>query len=142
MNYGKINIVAGSVGILLASIGGMMLGLTYNDLFKDGSYMIDLSRAFLKAAHTHGQPLAMYNLIFALLINQVVLSDRSKKIATYAAALSMVMPVGMMLRGLTGGAWTFSPVAMIGVLGFVVSAGFLLAGGIGLNKNRAYQGDE
>ncbi len=83
MNYGKINIVAGSVGILLASIGGMMLGLTYNDLFKDGSYMIDLSRAFLKAAHTHGQPLAMYNLIFALLINQSHKQRREVSKATH-----------------------------------------------------------
>ena len=136
INYGKINIVAGSAGILLASIGGMMLGLTYNDFFKDGSYMIDLSRALLKAAHTHGQPLAMYNLIFALLINQVVLTDRSRKIASWAAVLSLVMPVGMVLRGLTDGAMTFAPVAMIGVLGFFVSAGFLLAGCTGMNENR------
>lgn len=136
MTYGKINIIAGSAGILLASIGGMMLGLTYNDLFKDGSYMIDLSRAFFKAAHTHGQPLAMYNLIFALLINHVVLSDRSKRIASWAAALSIVMPVGMVFRGLTDGAMTFAPVVMIGVVGFVVSAGFLLVGCSDLNENK------
>ena len=45
----------------------------------------------------------MYNLIFALLINKVVLSDRSRKIASWAAALSMVKPICIMLSGLTGG---------------------------------------
>ncbi len=96
--------------------------------------MIDLSRAFLKAGHTHGQPIAMYNLIFALLIGKVALSDRSRKIASWLAALSMIFPIGMLLRGLTGGAMTFAPVAMFGVICFVASAGFLLAGSRGWSE--------
>ncbi len=73
----------------------------------------------------------MYNLIFALLIGKVALSDRSRKIASWTAALSMLFPVGMLFRGLTDGAMTFSPVAMFGGLCLIVSAGFLLAGSRG-----------
>ncbi len=128
MKFGKLNLIVGAVGIVLASIGGIALGMTYNDLYKEGYYMIELSRSLLKAGHTHGQPLAFYNLIFALLIGKVSLSDRSRKIASWSAALAMIMPIGLILRGLTGGAMTFAPVAIFGGLSFVLSAGFLLAG--------------
>jgi len=134
MKYGKINFVVGALGILLASLGGMMLGATYNDLFKEGYYMIDLSRALFKAAHTHGQPFAMYNLIFALLIGKVSLSTRSRKFASWSAALSMLLPIGMVLRGLTGGAMTFAPIAILGGFSLIVSAGFLLAGSRGWSE--------
>ncbi len=128
MKFGRINLIVGAVGIILASAGGAVLGATYNDLYKEGYYMIDLTRALLKAGHSHGQPLAMYNLIFALLIGKVMLSDRSRKVASWAAALSMIMPIGLVLRGLTGGAMTFAPVALFGALCFIVSAIFLVAG--------------
>ncbi len=128
MKLGRINLIVGAVGIILASVGGAVLGATYNDLYKEGYYMIDLTRALLKAGHSHGQPLAMYNLIFALLIGKVMLSDRSRKVASWAAALSMIMPIGLVLRGLTGGAMTFAPVALFGALCFIVSAIFLVAG--------------
>ena len=111
-----------------------MLGTTFNDLYKEGFYQIELARSFLKAGHTHGQPFAMYNLIFALLIGKVMLSDRSRKIASWSPALSMLIPVGMLLRGLTGGAMTFSPVAMLGGICLRVSAGFLVAGSRGLGE--------
>ena len=131
MTFGRLNLVVGAIGILLASLGGIMLGATYDSLFKDGHYAIDISRAYLKAGHTHGQPFAMYNLIFATLIGKVSLSDRSRKVASWSAALSMLLPIGMVLRGLTGGSMAFSPVAMIGGVGLVVSTGFLLAGSRG-----------
>ena len=128
MQPGRINLIVGAVGIVLASVGGLALGATYNALYEEGFYMIDLTRSLLKAGHTHGQPLAMYNLIFALLIGRVALSERSRKIASWLAAMSMIMPIGLLLRGLTDGAMTFAPVALLGGLCFAVSAGFLLAG--------------
>ncbi len=131
MKTGKLNLIVGAVGLLVASLGGMALGMTFNDLFKEGHYQIELVRSFLKAGHTHGQPFAMYNLIFAILIGKVALSDRSKKIASWAAALAMLFPVGMVLRGVTDGAFTFSPVAMFGGVCLMVSAGFLVAGSRG-----------
>ncbi len=36
MKFGKINLVVGAMGILLASIGGMVLGATYSGFFKEG----------------------------------------------------------------------------------------------------------
>ncbi len=135
MQQGRINLIVGALGILLASIGGFLLGATYNDLFKEGFYAIDMVRALLKAGHTHGQPLAMYNLIFAILIGRIALSERSRKIASWSAALSMLLPIGLVLRGLTGGALYFAPIVIFGGLCLMVSAGFLLAGSRGfINK--------
>jgi hypothetical protein len=128
MKYGKLNLAIGSIGIIMASLGGIVLGLTYNHLFDSGSYAIDLTRALLKAAHTHGQPIAMYNLIFAMLIDRVALANISKRRASLAAAISMLLPVGMVLRGLTHGSMLFSPVAMVGVFALIISAGYLLSG--------------
>ena len=132
MKYGKLNVAVGAIGIVVASLGGIVLGMTYNPLFESGSYVIDLTRALFKAAHTHGQPIAMYNLIFAMLIDRVGLSNNSKRRASLAAALSMLLPLGMVLRGLTDGTMLFSPVAMTGVFALMISAGYLIAGSRGL----------
>ncbi len=73
----------------------------------------------------------MYNLIFALLIGRTALSEGKRKLASWAAAASMIMPIGLVLRGLDGGALTFAPVVMVGAFGFIVSAGMLIAGSKG-----------
>lgn len=136
MEHGKLNLVVGALGILLASVGGMVLGMFYPDRFADGSYAIDHAAALIRGGHTHGQPLAMYNLIFAALIGRVALTDKSRRIASRAAALGMFMPVGLMLRGLADASMMFAPMTMIGVIGFMVSAGYLLAGSRRLKNPR------
>lgn len=132
MEHGKLNLVVGAVGILFASLGGMALGMFYPDRFAEGPYAIGHAAALIRGGHTHGQPLAMYNLIFAALIGKVVLPDRSRRIASRAAALGMFMPIGLALRGMADASMIFAPVTMIGAIGFMVSAGFLLAGSRGL----------
>ncbi len=134
MKYGKLNLTVGAIAILVASLGGIVLGMTYNHLFDSGSYSINLTRALFKAAHTHGQPLALYNLIFAVLVDRVALADISKRRASLAATISMLLPIGMVLRGATNGSMLFSPVAMTGVFALMVSAGYLLVGSHGLSQ--------
>ncbi len=131
MQFGRLNLIVGALGLLLASMGGFALGATYGGLYEQGFYAIDLVRSLLKAGHTHGQPLAMYNLIFALLIGRLALSERSRKIASWATALSMLLPIGLILRGLTGGELYFAPIALFGGFCLIVSAGFLLVGSRG-----------
>ncbi len=137
MLYGRLNLVVGALGLILASLGGMALGATLESLYEQGFYAIDMVRSLLKAGHTHGQPLAMYNLIFALLIGRVALSEKSRKIASWTAALTMLLPIGLVLRGLTGGAYYFAPMAISGGICLMVSAGYLLAGSRGSINERS-----
>jgi hypothetical protein len=44
------------------------------------------------------------------------------------------MPAGLVLRGVTNGAMTFAPVAMIGALFFLSSAAVLIKGAFNMKK--------
>lgn len=128
MRFGRLNIMAGAAVIFLAAIGGFALGFTIEPNIKDGHYMLTYPRLLLKAGHTHGMPFALYNLIIGGLVDRLALSGGRKKWLSYLAVGTFIMPVGLILRGLTGGAMTFAPVVMIGALCFLGSAALLFIG--------------
>ncbi len=130
MKYGRTNIIAGGIVIFAAAIGGFALGFTMNAYFEKGFYAIPLTRLLLKAGHTHGMPFALYNLLVGSLVDRMALDDKWKKICSVAAVLAFVMPLGLILRGLTGGAMTFAPVVALGALFFLISVGVLIKGAV------------
>lgn len=132
MNSGRLNIILGGIVIVLAGLGGFALGFTMNPYFDKGFYAVPLARVLLKAAHTHGLPMAFYNIIIGSLVDRLTLSDRWKKICSILTILSFMMPVGLLLRGITDGAMTFAPVVLIGSLCFFVSALIMVKGAISL----------
>lgn len=128
MNYGRLNIISGGTVIFIAAIGGFVLGFTFDPLFEKGFYALPLGRMFLKAGHTHGMPFALYNIIIGILVDRLALTDKGKKICSLFAVLSFIMPIGLILRGLTDGAMTFAPVALVGALCFLTSAALMIKG--------------
>lgn len=130
MNLGRLNIVAGGVVIIVAGLGGFALGFTMVPYFDKGFYAIPLGRVLLKAGHTHGMPMAFYNIIVGSLIERLPLTDKWKKWCSITTLLSFIMPLGLILRGVTDGAMTFAPVVLIGSLCFFASAAIMVKGAI------------
>lgn len=130
MNYGRLNVIAGGIAILIGGIGGFCLGFSMDPYFEKGFYAIPLARMFIKAGHTHGMPFALYNIIVGLLLGQLVLSDKWKRVCSVLAILAFFMPIGLILRGVTGGAMTFAPVALAGALCFLASAVIIIIGAL------------
>ncbi|EMO25946.1 hypothetical protein LEP1GSC170_5139 [Leptospira interrogans serovar Bataviae str. HAI135] len=86
INYGKINVVAGFTAMLLAAMGGFALGATFEaNAIKDGQYVLNIVRFYLREGHSHGMPIAMYNMVVGLWIDKIALSDRTKLVASWAA---------------------------------------------------------
>ncbi len=131
---GKRNLIAGAIAIILGSLGGFALGFTYQTFFVDGTYAPTLVRSLVKAGHTHGLLFALYNLIIGLLVDRLQLGLRAKQTLSWLAVVSLVMPIGLIARGLDGGGMTFAPVAMIGAFSFVGSAVVLLIGAARLKE--------
>jgi len=132
METGKINIVAGGFALVLASIGGLCLGFSLDPYFEKGFLAVPLARYLLKAGHTHGMPLGLYNLIVGMLIGRLNLGDSGKKWCSHLSIAALIMPIGLILRGATEGAMTFAPVVLFGAVCFFVSVLLLIKGG--LNK--------
>jgi hypothetical protein len=135
MNLERLNIVAGGVVIIVAGLGGFALGFTMFPYFDKGFYAIPLGRVLLKAGHTHGMPMALYNIIIGSLIKKLPLTDKWKKWCSITTLLSFIMPVGLILRGVTDGAMTFAPVVLIGSLCFFASAVIMVKGAISQKTN-------
>ncbi len=130
MSTGRHNIITGCIMIFLAGIGGFCLGFSMTDYFPNGFYAVPFGRALLKAGHTHGMPYALYNLIVGGLMSTLILSEKSKKILSICAICTVFMPIGLMLRGLTDGAYTYAPIVMIGAIAFFIANGLMLKGAI------------
>ncbi len=130
MEHGRRNIIAGGIVIFIAAIGGFALGFTVENIFKDGFYALTLPRMLMKAGHTHGMPMAFYNLIIGVMVDRLALMEKDKKYLSILALGAFIMPLGLLLRGLTGGSMTFIPVVMIGAICFLASAAIMLKGAI------------
>lgn len=130
MKQGRLNIILGAVTVIVVGIGGFALGFTVENHFVLGHYAPDLPRFLRKAGHSHGMPMAFYNLIAGGLIDRLELSDSAKTWCSRLAAGSLLMPLGLLLRGLDGGALTFAPVALAGGLSFMASAALILKGAL------------
>lgn len=136
MKHGKLNLIVGAVTIFVGGIGGFLLGFSLDPYFSEGFYAMPYTRALLKGAHTHAMPLAIFNLALAGILGHLVLSDRNKKIVSIFGACSLIIPVGLLLRGIDNGAMTFAPVVMIGVLGLFVSAALIFKGALPIGSEK------
>jgi hypothetical protein len=130
MKFGRLNIIAGGVVIFIAALGGFALGFSMESHFSQGFYALPYARALLKAGHSHGMPFALYNLIIGVMVDRLALDDKYKKWFSLLTLGAFIMPVGLVLRGLTGGAMTFAPVVLIGALCFLSSVGIMIKGAL------------
>jgi hypothetical protein len=135
MKFGRLNIIVGGVVIFLSTIGGFFLGFTMYHFFERGFYAIPLGRVLLKAGHTHSMPFAFYNIIIGSLVDRLSLNDKWKKRCSFFTIFSLIMPIGLILRGITDGAMTFAPVVLIGAIFFVGSSVIMIKGVIS-NRQR------
>ena len=135
MNFGKLNFIAGSVGLLLAAMGGMALGATFDEhSIQDGNHLLTEVRFYLREGHSHGMPMALLNLIFALYIDRIGLSNLWKKIGSIAALLTFFLPIGLAAKGAAGAPADFPPIGIVGIVGFFVAAGVLAAGAFTMKR--------
>ena len=91
------NIIFGlTVLFITAVMGGMTLGVTFNDQsIQDGNHLLTLQRFFLREGHSHGNFMCFYNLFTGLLLNNLNLSDRLRTVASYAAMAAIFLPIGL-----------------------------------------------
>jgi hypothetical protein len=109
----------------------MALGLTF-DVYsvRDGNHVLSVVRFYLREGHSHGMPIALFNLVVGALVDRLGLADRSKRICSLAAIVGLVLPLGLALKGASGASSSFPPIGLIGVFGLLTSACFLLAGAL------------
>ena len=135
MNYGKLNLTAGAIALLLAALGGIALGATFDrDSIQGGNHVLSEVRFYLREGHSHGMPIALLNLIVGLAIDKLALSNLWKRIASIAAVCAFVLPIGLASKGAAGAPAAFPPFGLIGILGFVLTAGILAVGAFRLQR--------
>ncbi|MEK6743355.1 MAG: hypothetical protein AABZ15_07095 [Nitrospirota bacterium] len=134
MNSGRLNIIVGGIVLILAGLGGFALGFTMDAYFEKGFYALPLGMLLLKAGHTHGMPLSLYNILVGSLVDRLALTAKGKRACSFAALGSFIMPFGLILRGATDGAMTFAPVVLIGALCLLISAAIMVKGAIALKS--------
>jgi len=124
------NIIFGfSVLFLTAFIGGSILGGTFNtQSVHDGFHTLSLQRFFLREGHSHGNFMAIYNVLIGLVLGNIFLSERTKKIASWSAMAAIFLPVGLAWKGMLGGLTDPPPVAFIGILGMGISLALVVYG--------------
>lgn len=136
MHFGRKNIIAGGIAIFLGAFGGFALGFSLDPYFEKGFYAVPLARFLLKAGHSHGMPFALYNLILGSMVDRLVISDNMKKWCSMLGILAFIMPIGLILRGVTEGSMTFAPVALLGAVFFLSSAALMIYGALNKSKDR------
>jgi hypothetical protein len=124
------NIIFGlTVLFITAVMGGMTLGVTFNDQsINDGFHLLTLERFYLREGHSHGNFMCLYNLFVGILLNNLNLSEILKTVASYAAMAAILLPIGLAWKGALGGIVEPPPVAIIGILGVAVSLGIMVFG--------------
>ena len=136
MINGKLNIVAGFTGLLLAACGGLALGFTFDQFaVRDGDHVLSVVRFYLREGHSHGMPIAFFNLFIGLLLVRVHLSDRLKKTVSILALIAFFLPIGLAVKGAAGAPTDFPPIGMIGVLGIMGSSIIMLIGALRIPRS-------
>ena len=137
MKFGRFNIITGGIAIFLGIIGGFVLGFTMEPFFEKGFYAVTLSRELIRAGHTHGMPFAFYNILVGSLLDRLALDDKWKKRCSFFTICSLIMPIGLILRGVTDGATTFVPVVLVGSLSFFCSVAIVIKGALSPSRQAA-----
>lgn len=129
MKFGRVNVFAGALGLLLASLGGMALGATFDRYAaKDGFHVLSLVRFYLREGHSHGMPISILNLVVGLLVDRLALSDRLKLACSWLTVAAFALPLGLAAKGAAGAPADFPPFGLLGVAGFVGAVVLLLVG--------------
>jgi type III secretory pathway component EscV len=137
IQFYKRNAIAAAILFLVSAFVGMSIGMNYDVRFPieyDGYYMIKKGEAMIRAAHTHGMPFALYNLILAFIIPFLGLSDKMKNLTSWFGVLMLIMPVALFLRGLIYPATTLDMLGFVGAAFFLLTSVFVLIGAIKVKK--------
>ena len=130
MNLRIANIRFGLTTLFItACIGGLMLGGTFNEYsVKDGNHLLGIGRFYLREGHSHGNFMSFFNLFVGLILNNLKLSEKMKKICSYSAMASILLPLGLFIKGMMGGSEDAPPFGILGVLGIVIALIILIIG--------------
>jgi len=132
---GRFNLVIGGVVLLFGAVGGVVLAMTMDPSLASGQYELSSVRFFYRDGHGHGLLFAFLNLIVGLALPRLALSDRARTICGAAAAVALLLPVALLLRGITYPSAAVAPVAFVGSIGFMVAAVLIAAGAARRGKN-------
>jgi hypothetical protein len=136
VNIGKTNLVAGFLAMLFAALGGVVLGFTFDaNSVRNGDHVLTIVRFYLREGHSHGMPIAMYNMIIGLWIDRVALSNRMKTVASWAAVFGLLLPIGLAAKGAAGAPPDFPPLGLPGILGMLISIVLMLIGAIRMQRS-------
>lgn len=126
MLNGRFNMYLGLLALVIATIAGFALGQSLEPYYSSGYGQIPLWRYLTKAGHTHGMSFGLINIVFGLLIGRATCSERLKRIGAVLTALSLFLPVGVALRGITAGAKFAEGIAMVGGFSFLAACAAML----------------
>jgi hypothetical protein len=133
MSFYKRNVIAAAILFLASAFVGMSIGMNYDVRFPseyDGYYMIEKGSAMIRAAHTHGMPFALYNLILAFVIPFLGFTNKMKNITSWSGILMIIMPIALFSRGLIYPATTLDFVGFIGATFFLLTSIMLIIGAV------------
>ncbi len=130
MNLRIANIRFGVTALFITAVmGGMALGSTFDDQsVQDGNHLLGLARFYMRDGHSHGNFMSFFNLFVGLILNQLTLSEKLKKVCSYSAMAAIFLPIGLAAKGFAGAPNDFPPIGIIGVLGFTVALIILIIG--------------
>ncbi|MFT5819957.1 MAG: hypothetical protein ACI8ZM_001182 [Crocinitomix sp.] len=130
MNLRIANIRFGFTMLFIsAAVGGMALGGTFNDYsVNEGNHVLGLARFYLREGHSHGNFMCFFNLFVGIILNHLTLTEKWKKICSYTAMGSIILPLGLMIKGAMGAAEEVFPIGLIGILCIAISLIILIIG--------------
>ncbi|MDA3952459.1 MAG: hypothetical protein PF485_02360 [Bacteroidales bacterium] len=137
MNFYKRNLIAAAILFLVSAFVGMSLGMNFDIRFPaeyNGHYMINKGEAMIRAAHTHGMPFALYNLILAFVIPALGFSDKMKNLMSWSAILMIIMPIALFVRGSIYPSTAFDLVGFVGATFFLLTSALLIFGAVKVKK--------
>lgn len=126
MTIGERNITAGAIVLILAACFGFYLGFSIDAHLSDRIYMMSIDRVLLRGGHTHGMLTGLFNLVLGLILLKGTGTRKIRNMASWLGLGSFLLPVGLILRGLTHASLTFAPVALAGALCLIGSLIMLL----------------
>ncbi|PCH96256.1 MAG: hypothetical protein COB85_03705 [Bacteroidetes bacterium] len=124
------NIRFGVTGLFVTAVmGGMALGGTFDSQsVQDGNHLLALARFYIREGHSHGNFMCLFNLFVGIILNNLELSERMKKICSYSAMIAIFLPLGLALKGFAGAPADFPPIGLIGIIGVATALIILIIG--------------
>jgi len=65
--------------------------------------------------------MSFFNFYVGLILNNLNLSEKLKKICSYAAMASIILPFGLFIKGMMGVSEDVPPFGIVGVIGIVIA---------------------